>query len=73
MALHGNENAECMSNELFILNCADMSTGPNGEDFTFDKRLAEIANRFGHKTSPYNKCLTEIEKLKTDKRYHKIY
>ena len=40
---HGNIAVENMSDELFILNCADMTTGPNGEDFTFEERIEEIA------------------------------
>ena len=72
VSLHGDETVDNMSDELFILNCADMSTGPNGEDFTFDERLAEIANRFGTDATPYQKCIIEIKKLKADKRYTQI-
>lgn len=72
ISLHGNETIEDMSDELFILNLADMTTGPHGEDFTFDERLQEIAVRFGKETPPYKKCAIEAEKLKTDKRY-KLY
>lgn len=72
VALHGDETVENMSDELFILNCADMMTGPNGEDFTFDERLKEIAQRFGEDADAYKKCVIEVEKLKSDKRYEKI-
>ena len=72
VSLHGDETVENMSDELFILNCADMSTGPKGEDFTFDKRLEEIASRFGKDADAYKKCVIEVEKLKSDKRYEKI-
>ena len=72
VALHGDETVENMSDELFILNCADMSTGPSGEDFTFDERLEEIASRFGKDADAYKKCVIEVEKLKSDKRYEKI-
>ena len=72
VSLHGDETVENMSDELFILNCADMSTGPNGEDFTFDERLKEIAQRFGKDTNAYKKCVIEVAKLKADKRYEKI-
>lgn len=64
VANHGNEMVENMSDELFILNSADMMTGPNGEKFTFAKRLEEIAKRFGKESVPYKKCLIEIENLK---------
>lgn len=69
---HGDETVDDMTDELFILNCADMSTGPNGEDFTFDERLKEIASRFGKDTDAYKKCVVEVEKLRADKRYEKI-
>lgn len=69
---HGDETVDDMTDELFILNCADMSTGPNGENFTFDERLEEIASRFGKDTDAYKKCVVEVEKLRADKRYEKI-
>lgn len=72
VALHGDETVENMSDELFILNCADMMTGPNGEDLTFEERLAEIASRFGKDAAPYQKCVVEVQKLKADERYTKI-
>jgi len=61
-----------MSDELFILNCADMSTEQSGENFTFDERLQEIALRFGIESNAYQKCVIETEKLKADKRYLKV-
>ena len=72
VALHGDETVDDMTDELFILNCADMMTGPKGEDFTFDERLEEIASRFGKNADAYKKCVIEVEKLKTDERYSKI-
>lgn len=72
VSLHGDETVDDMTDELFILNCADMSTGPNGEDFTFDERLEEIASRFGKDANAYKKCVVEVEKLRSDKRYEKI-
>ena len=72
VSLHGDETVDNMSDELFILNSADMMTGPNGENFTFEERLAEIASRFGKNTDAYKKCVIEVEKLKADKRYSKI-
>ena len=72
VALHGDETVDDMTDELFILNCADMMTGPKGEDFTFDERLKEIAQRFGEDADAYKKCVIEVVKLKSDKRYEKI-
>ncbi len=72
VALHGDETVDDMTDELFILNCADMMTGPKGEDFTFDERLEEIASRFGKDAVAYKKCVVEVQKLKADARYSKI-
>lgn len=72
VSLHGNDKVENMSDELFILNCADMTTGPNGQDLTMDERLEDIGKRFGFDSNPYKKCIIEIEKLKTDQRYKQI-
>lgn len=73
VSLHGDETVKNMSDELFILNCADMSTGPNGENFTFDERLEEIASRFGKDTDAYKKCVIEAENLRSDKRYKILF
>ena len=72
VSLHGDETVDNITDELFILNCADMMTGPNGEDFTFDERLEEISCRFGKDSNAYVKCVIEVEKLKADARYDKI-
>ena len=72
VALHGDETVENITDELFILNCADMMTGPCGENFTFDERLEEIASRFGKDAVAYKKCVVEVQKLKADARYSKI-
>lgn len=73
VSLHGDETVKNMSDELFILNCADMSTGPNGENFTFNERLEEIASRFGKDTDAYKKCVIEAENLRSDKRYKILF
>lgn len=73
VASHGDETVKNMSDEFFILNCADMSTGPNGENFTFDERLDEIASRFGKDANAYKKCVIEVEKLRSDKRYKILF
>ena len=72
VTLHGDEKIDDMSDELFILNCADMTTGPGGENFSFDERLEEIASRFGKEADAYKKCVIEVQKLRNDKRYHKL-
>ncbi len=72
VSLHGDATVENMSDELFVLNSADMTTGPNGEDFSFEERLAEIKARFGADSNALTKCTIEVKKLKADKRYAKI-
>lgn len=44
---HGNPDIESWTDELLILNLADMTTGPNGESLTMDQRLVDIKNRYG--------------------------
>ena len=44
-----------MTDELFLLNCADMTTGPAGEDFTMQERLEEIGCRHGKESAAYIK------------------
>lgn len=68
VSLHGDAGVENMSDELFLLNYADMTTGPNGESFSFEERLVDIANRFGKESAAYKKCVIVVEKLKSDKR-----
>ena len=72
VSLHGDDCVENMSDELFLLNYADMTTGTNGEDVSFKERLDEIANRFGAKSSAYKKCVKVIERLKLDTRSDSI-
>ena len=72
VALHGDESVLDMSDELFVLNCADMTTGPKGEDFTFEERVAEIGARFGLDSAPYQKAAKEAEILQNHPLYQKI-
>ena len=58
-----------MTDELFLLNCADMTTGPAGEDFTMQERLEEIGCRHGKESAAYIKTAEEIRILQQDPRY----
>ena len=58
-----------MSDELFVLNCADMTTGPNGEDLTMEERTEEIGERFSKDSAAYKKSVVEALKLQADERY----
>ena len=43
---HGQPDPSYQSTELDMLNYADMTTGPNGENMTFAERLADIERRY---------------------------
>ena len=66
---HGNVNVTEISDELFILSCADMTTGPNGEDFTMRERIDNIAERYGKDSHAHQKAIVAAEKLQADPRY----
>ncbi len=59
---HGDPDAEYSSQELMLLNYADLITGPNGENWTISERLSDIANRYGESSIQYIKAkrLSEI-------------
>lgn len=69
VANHGNVNVEEVSDELFVLSCADMTTGPNGEDFTMRERIDNIAERYGKDSHSYKKAIIAAERLQADLRY----
>ena len=66
---HGYTENVDMTDELFILDCADMSVGPNGEDMTFEERAEDIALRYGHDSDAHIASLKEMAMLKSDARY----
>lgn len=66
---HGNPNPPISSPELFLLNYADMTTGPNGETMTLEERVSEIAQRYGEATSQYKTALLIAKQLQTHPLY----
>lgn len=72
VANHGYSENVCMTDELFILNCADMSIAADGKNCTMAKRLENIGTRYGVDSSAYRKAVLEIEKLQSDARYLKL-
>lgn len=50
---HGVNNCEYQSEELDLMNWADMHTDGKGNRVSFDERLADIANRRGKDSSAY--------------------
>ncbi len=73
VAQHGDEQVPNMTDELFILNCADMTIGPRGEVMTMDERVAEIGTRHGQNSPAYCKSVLEAQKLRTDPRYKLLF
>lgn len=67
---HGNVNVDEVSDELFILSCADMTTGPDGEFFTMRERIDNMAERYGKNSHAHQKAIIAAERLQADPRYH---
>ena len=61
---HGELTTEYSSIYLDILNYADMQIDKYGKDVGFEKRLEDIASRYGEKSLVYKKCYELIENLK---------
>lgn len=72
VAGHGYSENAVMTDELFILNCADMSVGSDGRNCTMSERLEDISVRYGKNSYAYIKATLEIEKLQSDDRYLKL-
>lgn len=72
VANHGYSENNIMTDELFILNCADMSVSVDGQSCSMSDRLKDIGNRYGINSSAYQKATLEIEKLRSDSRYLKF-
>lgn len=50
---HGDPMIEAMSDELLILNVADMTTSPTGETVRMSDRLKDIGERYGYDSKQY--------------------
>ncbi len=72
VADHGYSENTDMTDELFILNYADMSVAVDGKICTMVERLEDIGIRYGIDSSAYRKSVLEIEKLRSDARYSKL-
>jgi len=72
VANHGYSENSLITDELFILNCADMSVSAEGENCTMAERLENICRRYGINSSAYQKACLEIENLQSDSRYSRI-
>ncbi len=72
VAGHGKPEAADMTDELFILNCADMSVRADGKNCTMSERLKDIASRYGIASPAYRKTVSEINRLLSDPRWAKL-
>ena len=61
---HGNPDAEYESDELTILNIADMETSNAGRRISMDERLESIADRYGSGSNQYVKAKRLVAQLK---------
>ena len=69
VAVHGYVTNDVFSDELYILNLADMIIGSDGKICTFDDRLDYIKNRYGAESKQYQEAVIMVKKLKDDNRY----
>jgi predicted hydrolase (HD superfamily) len=69
IAQHGSINTSNFSDELYILNLADMLVNFDGMVCGFDQRLIDIEKRYGPQSKQYKDAVVLIEKLKSDTRY----
>lgn len=63
---HGDPDIESWTDELLILNLADMTTGPNGESLTMDQRLVDIKNRYGPESTQSTKANRLANRIHTE-------
>lgn len=61
---HGRPNCDYQSDELFVLNLADMQTDSRGNRVTLDARLADIGERYGHEAIQYTTAAALAEELR---------
>ena len=59
---HGEAETKYQSLFLDILNMADMQIDKYGNDVGYEKRLRDIAERYGIDSEVYNKCMKLVEK-----------
>lgn len=62
--LHGDPDVESCTEELFILNLADMTTSNTGERCSFDQRLDSVVDRYGKNSVQAEKMRLMIQKIK---------
>ena len=69
---HSDKATDNMSDETFILNCADLSVSLDGKDITMAERVADIGRRHGKDSTQYLIAIEKLQKLQADTRFSKI-
>lgn len=69
---HGKLNIEYMSEELTILNIADMNIDSKGHNVGIKERLKDIAVRYGEKSKQFVEAKLLIEKIQSDVRNERM-
>ena len=63
---HGDPDVDDWTDELLILNLADMTTSPNGEPITIAQRLEDIKNRYGANSVQATKARKLTKRIKEE-------
>ena len=63
---HGDPDVENWTDELLILNLADMTTSPYGEPITIGQRLEDIENRYGTDSMQATKARKLTKRIKEE-------
>ncbi len=63
---HGDPDVDDWTDELLILNLADMTTSPNGEPITINQRLEDIKNRYGTDSAQATKARKLAKRIKEE-------
>lgn len=63
---HGDPDVDDWTDELFILNLADMTTSPDGKPITTNQRLKDIENRYGANSIQATKARKLAKRIKEE-------
>ena len=63
---HGDPDVENWTDELLILNLADMTTSPDGKPTTIGQRLEDIENRYGTNSIQATKARKLTKRIKEE-------
>ena len=63
---HGDPDVDDWTDELLILNLADMTTSPDGKPITIDQRLEDIENRYGTNSIQATKARKLTKRIKEE-------